>query len=83
MRGRRDPGTLGPLLNGWPLVVIGVVVAVAGLAGVLGRLDRTRFALDRRDGEPTRRRHVLLQRLGGGMFVLVGVGFVIAGANDL
>lgn len=71
------------MLNGWPLVVIGVVAAVAGLAGVLGRLDRTRFALYRRHGEPTRRRHVVLQRLGGGMFVLVGVGFVVAGVNDL
>lgn len=50
------------MLNGWPLVVIGVVAAVAGLAGVLGRLDRTRFALYRRYGEPTRRRHVVLDR---------------------
>ncbi|WP_217617396.1 hypothetical protein, partial [Cellulomonas sp. GbtcB1] len=65
------------MLNGWPLVVIGVVGAVAGLAGVLGRLDRTRYARYRRHGEPTRRQHMILPRLGGGMFVLVGVGLVI------
>ncbi len=83
MRGRLGSATLGPMLTGWPLIVIGVVAAVAGLAGVLGRLDRTRFALYRRQVEPTERQHVILQRLGGGMFVLVGVGFVIARVNDL
>ena len=71
------------MLNGWPLIVIGVVAAVAGLAGVLGRFDRTRFALYQRRGEPTQRQHGVLQRLGGGMFVVVGVGFVIAGVNGL
>lgn len=71
------------MLTGWPLIVIGVVAALAGLAGVLGRLDRSRFALYRRRGEPTQRQHTGLQRLGGGIAVLVGVGFVIAGVNGL
>lgn len=71
------------MLHGWPLVVIGVVAAVAGLAGVLGRLDRSRFSLYQRRGEPTARQHRVLQRLGGGMFVLVGAGLVIAGLGDL
>lgn len=71
------------MLTGWPLIVIGVLAALAGLAGVLGRLDRTPFALYRRHGEPDPRRHAVLQRSGGGIAVLVGVGFVIAGVNGL
>ncbi|WP_157943968.1 hypothetical protein [Blastococcus atacamensis] len=61
------------------LVIVGIGAVLLGGAGVLGKMDRTRFSLYQRhsmhDVPPAEHRR--LQRLGGAFLVIVGIGFVV------
>jgi hypothetical protein len=64
-------------------LIVGVLAIALGGAGVLGVLDRSRFRLyqgPHRDESPSR--HQLLQRVGGGALLVVGVVFVIMGVRS-
>jgi hypothetical protein len=86
MRGHRASAILGTMVSGWPMVLIGVVALLGGLAGVAGLLDRSGFSLyERNDRQhvPSPRQHRVLQRLGGGAMVVGGVAFVVVGVRAL
>jgi hypothetical protein len=60
------------------LIVVGIAAVLLGAAGVLGRFDRSNFRLyqgPRQVVSPSR--HRTMQRLGGGMLVVVGVIFLV------
>ena len=59
-------------------IVVGIVAVLLGLAGLIGLLDRSRFRLYR-SYRPVELgpKHTRMQRIGGGMMVVVGALFLV------
>ncbi|ABS03857.1 hypothetical protein Krad_2377 [Kineococcus radiotolerans SRS30216 = ATCC BAA-149] len=72
------------MLKGVPLVIIGVLLVLLGLAGAVGLLDKSRFKLyeDHQNREPAAGNHRAYQRGGGVVMMAGGAAFIYAGLTN-